>query len=68
VSRPGGRVSENAHVKVSAWTLPDRVLLCVFNYSKEKAADCAVTVNARAMGVALSADTVVTDLETGARL
>jgi hypothetical protein len=68
VSRPGGRVSENDDGKVSAWTLPDRVLLCVFNYGREKAADCAVTVDLRAMGVALSADTVVTDLETGARL
>jgi hypothetical protein len=66
-------------VKVSAWTLPacgepgrtasgepsrtDRVLLCVFNYSKSAAADASVTLDLRKLGVALSAGAVAADAE-----
>lgn len=37
-------------VKISAWTLPDRLLLCVFNYSKEQQADCTVSTDLKKMG------------------
>ena len=40
-------------MKVSAWTLPDRVMLCAFNYAKDKAADCVVTLDLRKMGIVL---------------
>ncbi len=58
-------------VKVSVWTLPaggepgrtDRVLLCVFNYGKDPAADCTVTLNLKKLGVTLPADAKITDLE-----
>lgn len=50
-------------VKVSAWTLPDRVLLCLFNYSKERPCEAQVTVNLKAMGVTLPPGAKAFDLE-----
>jgi len=50
-------------VRISAWTLPDRVLLCLFNYSKEQPADCTVTLNLAKMGVTLAAETPIHDYE-----
>jgi hypothetical protein len=41
----------------------DRVLFCVFNYSKAAAADASVTLDLRKLGVALSAGAVAADAE-----
>lgn len=54
---------QDKDIKVSAWTLPDRVLLCVFNYSKEKPADVSITVDLKKMGVTLPSAAKATDLE-----
>ena len=44
---------ESNDVKVSAWTLGDRVLLCAFNYDKTKAATAKVALDLRTLGVSL---------------
>lgn len=54
-------------VKVSAWTLPDRVMLCVFNYSKEKMADSTVTLDLKKLGVVLPAEVRVINAEKPAQ-
>jgi hypothetical protein len=53
-------------VEVSVWTLPDRVLICAFNYSKTAAADATVDLDLAKMGVALPEGAVATDLEQAA--
>ena len=50
-------------VKVSAWTLPNRVLLCAFNYGRKQAAECEITVDLAKMDVDLPADSRIHDLE-----
>jgi hypothetical protein len=50
-------------VKVSAWALPDRLLLCAFNYSHTQAADCTIPIDLKAMGVTLPVDAQVANLE-----
>jgi len=53
-----------AEVKVSAWTLPDRVLLCVLNYNRAAKADnVTVTVNLKKLGVTLPADAALHHIE-----
>ncbi len=53
----------NPEVKVSVWTLPDRLLLCAFNYSKTRAADCTVSLDLARLGVKLPAGAAVADIE-----
>jgi hypothetical protein len=53
----------NPDVKVSVWILPDRVLLCAFNYSKDKPADCVVKLDLKKLGVTLPAEAKIADLE-----
>jgi len=40
-------------VKVSAWTLPGRVLCCAMNYAKDAPAQCTITMDLDAMAVSL---------------
>ena len=50
-------------LKVSAWTLPDRILLAVFNYDKKAPANAAIHLDLAKLGVKLPPDAVITDLE-----
>ncbi len=54
---------QTGDLKVSAWTLPDRVLLCAFNYSKTAPVDAEIMLDLRNMGVTLPADAVAANAE-----
>ncbi len=57
--------SSDKDVKVSAWTLPDRILLCAMNYSKDRASECSVELKADKLGVSLPAERAARCVETG---
>lgn len=50
-------------VKVSVWTLPDRVLCCAFNYAKNRPAECDVTLDLKKLGVTLAGTAAACNLE-----
>jgi hypothetical protein len=59
------RKEGGARVEVAAWTLPERVLLCVFNYDKVAGAEAKVTLDLAQLGVSLAEGAVAADVEKG---
>ena len=57
--------SSDRDVKVTAWTLPDRMLLCVMNYSKDRESECTVQFKAGGLGLSLPTKRRAVDIETG---
>ncbi|OPZ23838.1 MAG: hypothetical protein BWZ02_03069 [Lentisphaerae bacterium ADurb.BinA184] len=55
---------QTAELTVSAWTRPDRALVCVFNYDRQAAAEAKLALDLKAMGVALPAGAAAWDIET----
>ena len=54
---------EHKDLRVSAWTLPDRILLCAMNYSKAGTTEAEVIVDLARMGVTLPVGATAWDAE-----